>query len=231
MERTILKHRKSEQGFTLVELAIVLIIVGLLITGVLKGQELITNAEISSTATSVRAVDAAISTFRDSYAAFPGDMLPVTAIARIPTCGTCAGGDGNGRIAQAVGAAGDTGEALVFWEHLIRAEMLVSNNEVNPVLNPKTPIAGFFSVGYHPGPALAVGGGAVGQGHFIVIANTDVGTGDTLAASEAARLDRKTDDGLPATGTTQSDGGCLNGAVYDEAVDDGLCRMALGLGN
>jgi prepilin-type N-terminal cleavage/methylation domain-containing protein len=50
----------SQAGFTLVELAIVMIIIGLLIAGVLKGQELIANARVTSTVAQVKAIDAAI---------------------------------------------------------------------------------------------------------------------------------------------------------------------------
>jgi prepilin-type N-terminal cleavage/methylation domain-containing protein len=56
----------SQAGFTLVELAIVMIIIGLLIAGVLKGQELIANARVTSTVAQVKAIDAAISTFKDT---------------------------------------------------------------------------------------------------------------------------------------------------------------------
>ena len=64
----------SQAGFTLVELAIVMIIIGLLIAGVLKGQELIGNARVTSTVAQIKAIDAATSTFKDTYAALPGDM-------------------------------------------------------------------------------------------------------------------------------------------------------------
>ena len=62
----------SQAGFTLVELAIVMIIIGLLIAGVLKGQELIANARVTSTVAQIKAIDAATSTFKDTYQALPG---------------------------------------------------------------------------------------------------------------------------------------------------------------
>jgi prepilin-type N-terminal cleavage/methylation domain-containing protein len=56
------KHMRAQAGFTLVELAIVMIIIGLLIAGVLKGQALIQNAQVTSTVAQVKATEAAIST-------------------------------------------------------------------------------------------------------------------------------------------------------------------------
>src|ERR1700740_2066087 len=101
MENRIHEHpAQSQAGFTLVELAIVMIIIGLLIGGVLKGQQLITNAQITSTVAQIKAIDAATTSFRDQYAAVPGDMTNPTA--RVPNCvaGTNCGiaGNGDGRI-------------------------------------------------------------------------------------------------------------------------------------
>ncbi|HIL28602.1 MAG TPA: prepilin-type N-terminal cleavage/methylation domain-containing protein, partial [Micavibrio sp.] len=84
---------KKQAGFTLVELAVVMIIIGLLIGGVLKGQELIANAQIASTVAGIKGIDAATSTFNDTYNAFPGDMS--NALTRLPNCAApCANGNG-----------------------------------------------------------------------------------------------------------------------------------------
>src|SRR5450631_879960 len=89
---------RSQAGFTLVELAIVMIIIGLLIAGVLKGQQLIGNAKVTAQVAQIKAIDAATSTFKDMYAALPGDIS--NAITRLPNCaaapcGVNGGGDGN----------------------------------------------------------------------------------------------------------------------------------------
>ena len=75
---------KRQAGFTLVELAVVMIIIGLLIGGVLKGQELIANAQITGTASAIKGIDAATTTFRDTFATMPGDMR--TPNTRLPNC-------------------------------------------------------------------------------------------------------------------------------------------------
>ncbi len=74
----------KQSGFTLVELAIVMTIIGLLIGGILKGQELLENARATSTIAQVKSFDAAISAFRDIYDGLPGDLKD--ADKRIPGC-------------------------------------------------------------------------------------------------------------------------------------------------
>lgn len=67
-------QRPRESGFTLIELAIVLVILGLLVGGVLVGQTLIHNAELRAVVTESRGFQVALSAFRDKYFALPGDM-------------------------------------------------------------------------------------------------------------------------------------------------------------
>ncbi len=94
-----MKYTSSQSGFTLVELAIVLMIIGLLIGGILKGQELIENARITMLGRTMKSYEAALLTFQDSYGALPGDTNNATT--RIPGCSAahnCANGNVNGTI-------------------------------------------------------------------------------------------------------------------------------------
>ncbi len=99
-------------GFTLVELAIVLVIVGLLVGGVLQGQELIKQATINKHIASIREVDLALKAFQAKYDGLPGDIRRPERF--FPDCGGIAG-DGNGVISQ------DYGENLCVWFHLYHA--------------------------------------------------------------------------------------------------------------
>jgi len=77
----------KQKGFTLVELAIVLVIVGLLIGGILKGQQMLQNSRITATVAELNGFEAATTNFRDAYGELPGDLLnPET---RIPSCTAC----------------------------------------------------------------------------------------------------------------------------------------------
>lgn len=143
-------HTFSKKAFTLVELAIVMTIIGLLIGGILKGQELLENARITSTIAQVKSFDAAVSTFRDIYDSLPGD-LP-NAENRIPGCnancnpstaieGIYSAGDGrvswdwsDGWEEHSLGNIPATNvgdEAILFWMHLYKANLISGIEDVS----------------------------------------------------------------------------------------------------
>ena len=66
---------RMQQGFTLVEIAIVLVIIGLLLGGILKGQEMITQAKIKNVVADFSGVSAAYYGYQDRYRAIPGDEV------------------------------------------------------------------------------------------------------------------------------------------------------------
>ena len=90
------KIRTSKSGFTLVEIAIVMVIIGLLIGGVLKGQAMIQNAKVKRVSKQADEIRAAVMGFYDKYGMYPGDEN----IAAIPP-GTDNEGDGSGQITGA----------------------------------------------------------------------------------------------------------------------------------
>jgi prepilin-type N-terminal cleavage/methylation domain-containing protein len=187
-------------GFTLVELAIVLMIIGLLIGGILKGQELITNARITSAGAQIQGYEAAVITFQDSYGALPGDITnPST---RIPNCtasGCNIAGDGNGRIGQTDGW-GVSAENNNFWVHMAKAN-LISGIDGNADWNagtyflvpPKFKIGGQMGMIYFGTNAFGVAGITAGH-HWHSF-------GPAARYQDIARYDRKFDDGKATTGT------------------------------
>jgi len=112
--------RLSESGFTLVEIAIVLVIIGLLLGGILKGQEMITQAKIKNVINDFNGVTAAVNSYQDRYRALPGD--DATANTRWQTQGAVQGnGDGAiaGKYNNVIAAAPTTAqESNLFWWHL-----------------------------------------------------------------------------------------------------------------
>ena len=112
---------KRQKGFTLVEIAIVLIIIGLLLGGILKGQELINSARVRNLADQNAAVQTAYYGFIDRYRQVPGDWAKAEATRAIgKTVNTPASGSGvgNGRVDN------NFAEAAAVWEQLARAEFL-----------------------------------------------------------------------------------------------------------
>ena len=111
----------TEAGFTLVEIAIVLVIIGLLLGGVLKGQEMITQAKIKNIVNDFNGITVAVTSYQDRYRAIPGDDLNATARWTVQNP---ASGNGNGIIAglynalSGASAPASTAESNLFWQHL-----------------------------------------------------------------------------------------------------------------
>ncbi len=249
MDRLESKARKKQAGFTLVELAVVMIIIGLLIGGVLKGQELIANAQIASTVAQLKGVDAATSTFSDTYAAFPGDMA--TALIRLPNCtaAPCLNGNGNSRLASLPNNAAQAGEELNFWIHLNAADLVNGVNATGTVVFgeslPAAPVGGGLVAGFTATGAIAGQATAINprSGHYLVLRSGPVtaagAANGILSAGKAARIDRKMDDGSPNGGTViaigagggTAVGNCASATtavgVYNEQADGQDCSLAI----
>lgn len=128
-----------QRGFSLVELSIVLVILGLLTGGILAGQSLIRAAELRSVSTEYSRYVTAVQTFRDKYRAIPGDFIDATRFwnrqtgdawcsghvgAATDPNGVC-NGDGNSIMSAAsAGVANEATENFQFWRHLAKAGLI-----------------------------------------------------------------------------------------------------------
>jgi len=219
-------RRRHERGFTLVELAIVMIIIGLLIGGVLKGQQLIQNAKVTSTIAQIKAYQAALNSFKDTYANLPGDMANATLRLAGCTTGTsgnnCANGNGNGIIGEpadpcctAVVSATYV-ENTLFWKHLALAD-LITGVEINAPTtsslawgksHPAAKIRGGFQVIYGQARSDQPYNGLVLRLQNPVTGTPNLAHGlNPLNSLEAEQIDRKMDDAMPDTGIVRSDDG------------------------
>jgi prepilin-type N-terminal cleavage/methylation domain-containing protein len=154
----------TESGFTLVEIAIVLVIIGLLLGGILKGQEMITQAKIKNIINDFNGITAAVNSYQDRYRALPGDDPTAT-----PRWAGAVKGDGNGSFNTVGGGPGagcsyndqvagtpTTDECNIFWWHLRLAGFvpgavsgagagLQPPNAVNGIIGVQTGKLGFSS--------------------------------------------------------------------------------------
>src|ERR1700748_2076667 len=115
--------RRQQSGFTLVEIAIVLVIIGLLLGGILKGQELINSARVKNLANDFRVVPTYIYAYQDKYRALPGDDAAVTTHVTGATAATTPGTVGNGVIEGTWDSATVTDESFLFWQHVRLANL------------------------------------------------------------------------------------------------------------
>ncbi len=207
------KSHRSRAGFTIIELSIVVVILGLLTGGILMGQSLIRGAEIKSVISDFQKYQSAAKQFRDQYNALPGDMANANSV-----WPTAVSGDGNGAIASTAAAAASPGEGWQFWSQLVLAGFIQGNysglsatstwDDSIGVNTPASRITGagwrvhssstapnplyYFSGNY--GNYFNFGGGCSGCSNDHVILKPD----------EAWSIDTKIDDGVPGTGKVLS---------------------------
>jgi prepilin-type N-terminal cleavage/methylation domain-containing protein len=186
--------KKQQSGFTLIEIAIVLVIIGLLLGGILKGQELITAARVRNIISNQDGIKAAYFGFLDRYRALPGDYA--SAQANIPGCSGCQNGNGNGQITANGVAGADHHEYISAWEHLAKAGFITGNYVYNATESTSTtpsnpygvPIRLIYDNVYRDGTADT---------------GTDrhnLKTGANIPSDILAEVDRKIDDGMGHTG-------------------------------
>ncbi len=195
--------RKGQSGFTLVEIAIVLVIIGLLLGGVLKGQELIEQSKIKRVVNDFNNISAAVLTYQDRYRFLPGDdpnaaTRWTNSVAGAAAYANATATGGNGVITGAVitinAAAGESNGA---WQHLRLAGLVNGDLSTAPrSLNPEpTP--------FGAGSNYAIVGAVAGAG-LMSWGTTTSGFCGSLPAKAAEQLDRQLDDGNPQKGNIRA---------------------------
>jgi prepilin-type N-terminal cleavage/methylation domain-containing protein len=211
-------HNKDTNGFTLVEISIVMIIIGLLIGGTFGGMKLIENMQVNKTVQDLKAIESAALTFKDTYGRLPGDI--VNPAARLPNCSVapCAtGGNGNRRIDNIVWWAEEisaTDERFAIWSHL-EASGLLSMGTKNTIDmsfgegQPDSPIGGGYRMSVHNGAfhsplTRSLSGAIMILGSTIPSAFLVGGAVDVASCAQLASIDQKIDDALVFDGVFQS---------------------------
>jgi prepilin-type N-terminal cleavage/methylation domain-containing protein len=181
---------RKTQGFTLVEIAIVLVIIGLLLGGILKGQEMINQAKIKNVIADFSGVSAAYHGYQDRYRAIPGD--DPNADTRWAVTPAATKGDGNGVISGKYNSATATDESRHWWDHLRRAGFVSGSGTTQP-FNAVTGQIG-VQTGNAATPTIGPAMGGI-SGLMMCSAN--------LPDKIAIAVDTQMDDGTPDKGTVR----------------------------
>ncbi len=218
------QHQQS--GFTLVEIAIVLVIIGLLLGGILKGQELIASAKVKNLIGDFRGISAMVYGYQDKYRSFPGDQtLPqLDASFGAGKAKAAAAGANNGRLDGAWNTTSQTDETWLFWQHVRLANLAsgpTDSADPNGDYVPKNADGGRIgiesglSTAGAPEPFIAGMTGA-----FFVCS-------DNIQGRYAKQMDTTLDDGNAKTGSvrivkTGAARGATSGETTSDIVDGGL---------
>lgn len=202
--------KKNNEGFTLVELSIVLVVIGLIIGGVLMGQDLIKSAETRALISQVQRYNVAVNSFIGKYNAIPGDFSE----AQLYLSSTAGQGNGDGIIGDNTAvptdlSATNNAELAYFFQHLSLANLIdgsFDGTTTHIILNTNFPATKSNRGG------IIVYGDSLGVNYYhIGLENnptgTQINTTNNLTPTTAMNIDQKIDDGNPLTGVVQAKGG------------------------
>jgi hypothetical protein len=221
----------SQRGISLAEVSGVLVVGGLIIAGALKGTELISISQIRGGIAEVQKIQSATSTFIEQYQKLPGDFSAANATLGDPICIEWAGCDGttdaNCDGDGTIEGDGVTGETVLFWQHLTAAKLMTGIE-----LDPAPAATGKVIYGISL-PSNPVGGGLTVLNdalngvltHWLRLGTAIADSDGVLNADKAKVIDKKIDDGRPATGTVQTvDTECITAdgptGVYQQVATD-----------
>ena len=196
-------------AFSLVEIAIALVIMGIILGGVLKGKDLLESARLKTVISQVNQYKLATHTFYDQYGALPGDFHQAKAYINAELDD----GNHNGEVEGLGLGGGDSHEALSFWRHLQAADMIVLPHNT-AIAVPALKIGGVVTISYDPEETL--------KGHWFILGKQhgQKGTGALLTPLQALNLARKIDSEDPFSGTVQvRDGTNATGCMKDSLID------------
>lgn len=179
--------RSPQSGFTLVEIAIVMVIIGLLLGGALKGQQMIENARYKSWKSEMNALRAAVYSFQDIYGYLPGDIPAAKLAVLLPDASPAtANTQGNGRV-EPGWCSGTATESCFVFHHLRQAGLFAGDPAlIGEASQFPTPVGGHYD---------AIASGLWGDGKMgLKILTREV------PAEVAQRLDTELDDGEGKTG-------------------------------
>jgi len=227
---------RNQSGFTLVEIAIVLVVIGLLLGGILKGQQLINSARVRNLADQNSGVQAAYYGFIDRFRNLPGDMLRAAACTAVgqgidsAACATPANAPGGTGATGGNGRIDTIAEAGAVWPHLATAGFLngtysgqdASNADLTSANYPTAVALGAVPPNAFQGPIMLAHMNDYVQGNVgATVTRLAYSFGGLIPVPILRDLDAKLDDGTAGTGVLRSSikaGDANVSGVFDGAV-------------
>jgi prepilin-type N-terminal cleavage/methylation domain-containing protein len=223
--------KRKQSGFTLIEIAIVLVIIGLLLGGVLKGQELINSARVKNLATDFRNIPVYIYAYQDKYRAFPGDDVNTDAHLGATVCvSPCQKGDGNGVLGSPAVGGSDTwddktvtNETQQFWIHTRIAGLAVGPVTGMTDYRPMNSLGGAIGIQSNTASFVTITKKEGGGGGTSLIPGTYVICSSGITGLFVKQLDSTMDDGNPDTGAMRAtpSAGATGTSVATGSIKDG----------
>ena len=211
--------KRQQSGFTLVEIAIVLVIIGLLLGGVLKGQELVNSAKVKNFINDFRSTQLLIYGYQDKFKAIPGDDANATThvgtagvTLLTPTPGTL----GNGRIEGNFNSVNAADESVAFWQQVRLAGLSTGSTDFTSPAAVLPTNADGGRLGIQSVSPITTSGIAMPGAYFVC--------SDGISGKLAKQIDITMDDGNTETGsvrvTAAGYSGTATAAVATTAIVD-----------
>ncbi len=220
-------QHKPPQGFTILEMSIVLIIIGVIVGSIILGQSMLVTSRLQTVITDIDSITTAVGNFKQAYNALPGDFPNAIAIwgtdsVGCPTGGGTSGtcnGNGDGQILS-TNAASQASENSLFWQHLYYAGMYGkslsnqagSGSAYDSIIGTNVPAGPFRGSGYSVTWWGTVAAGDANRysgfyGNIIQFGKQDSGNITdipVLTPEQTSEIDAKIDDGFPQTGKVRA---------------------------
>lgn len=227
------KKNIFQQGFSIIELAVCLVIIGLFTGAILKGIEIVKEARLQATISQVQDIQLAISNFHSRYSSLPGDYKFASTYIKTGLK------DGNQDGMISGDGLNKDSEAANFWHHLSASGLYTMTGAQDDSDQfdfghgiPSAKIGGGFTIEFDPAPLKELNP-SIESTHWIVLGkkNGSKGNGALLTPLQAKKIDEAADSGNPLSGRIRatdghgSHGQCLINNQYNTKINEAVCVL------